>query len=42
MNNIEIKFMIIYGLILIGSLIVSTLIVIGMKWLYEKNIEKHK
>lgn len=36
------QIMIIYGFILISSLIVSIAIVIGMKWLYEKRVERNK
>lgn len=34
------NFWIIYLVILISSLIISTVLVIGMKWLYEKRKDK--
>lgn len=34
------SFLIIYGAILFGSLAIATILVIGMKWLYEKRKNK--
>ena len=36
------EFFIIYGAILFGSLLIATILVIGMKWLYEERIKRNK
>lgn len=33
-------FMLVYSIILISSILISILLVIGMKWLYEKRKDK--